>query len=47
MLKEKVYSRIIGEDKGYILYVEYSLCGVIFYRKEKHVESSRLNYSDF
>lgn len=47
MLKKKVYSKLAGEDKGYILHIEYSLCGIIFYRKEKHVVSNRFNYSDF
>ena len=47
MLKKKMYSRLAEENKGYILYIEYSLCGIVFYRKEKHVTSSRFDYSGF
>lgn len=34
MLRKKMYSRSMGKERGYTLIVEYSLFGMIFYKKE-------------
>lgn len=42
MLQKKMYST--KDEKGYTLIIEYSLWGMIFYRKEKTVDN--FYYSD-
>lgn len=44
-MKKVIYAE--ETEKGYILHVKYSLWGVVFYRKEKHIGNKLIDYSDF
>ena len=45
MIKKKIYAK--RQTLGHILYVDYSIWGVVVYRKEKHHEYRTIDYSDF
>lgn len=45
MIKKRIYAK--QNETGYTVYIEYSLFGLVFYVKEKHVESIHIDYSNF
>lgn len=45
MIKKKIYA--VKNETGYIVYIKYSLFGITFYTKEKHVEFAHVDYGNF
>lgn len=44
MIRKKMYYK--KSETGYILYIRYSLFGIPFYIKEKHIGDMSVDYSD-